>query len=102
VTGAATLSVATDANLGNPANGVVLKNGKLLTTAENFITPRAITRGNAVGNNTLAAVSGTVANYSGIISGSGGILAIGDGVNNGSQRRNRLPDHRSTGDRGDG
>jgi fibronectin-binding autotransporter adhesin len=84
VTGAATLSVSADANLGDPGNGSVLQNGKLLTTAENFITPRAITLGTAGGNDTLAAASGTVANYSGIISGSGGILAIGDGANNGT------------------
>jgi autotransporter-associated beta strand protein len=39
---------------------------------------------NRGGSDSLAAVSGTVANYSGIISGSGGTLLIGDGVNNGT------------------
>lgn len=63
---------------------MVLQNGKLLTTGENFITPRAITLGIAGGSDSLAAVSGTVANYSGIISGSGGTLSICDGVNNGT------------------
>jgi autotransporter-associated beta strand protein len=83
VTGAATLSVATDANLGDPSGGITLDNGKLLTTANGFSTARAVDVRPVQGNDTLAAATGTTATYTGVFSDSGR-LVVGDGRNAGT------------------
>ncbi|HEY0791272.1 MAG TPA: autotransporter domain-containing protein [Chthoniobacterales bacterium] len=91
VFGNAVLSVDTDAELGDPSGGIVLKlGGELLTTA-NFTSARSVSLNPSVNlgggivtpsipssPNTLAAAAGTTATYTGVVSGTGG-LWIGDG-----------------------
>ena len=79
-----TLSVATDAELGDPAGGISLEGGELLTTTNGFSSARAITVLPSVGLSTLAAATGTTATYTGFLSGPGGALVIGDAVNKGT------------------
>jgi fibronectin-binding autotransporter adhesin len=83
VTGAATLSVANNANLGSPSGGITLSNGKLLTTADGFSTARTVSVRQVLGHDTLAAATGTTATYTGIFSNSGK-LGVGDGTNAGT------------------
>ncbi len=83
VVGGATLSVNTDAELGDISGGITLMGGELLTTGMAFSSARAVTLNpSRVGANTLAAATATTGTYTGVISGEGG-LTVGDGVNTG-------------------
>jgi fibronectin-binding autotransporter adhesin len=79
----ASLSVDTDAELGNSSGGIMLTGGELLTTQNGFSSARAVTLNTSEGTNILAAVTGTRATYTGVFSGDGG-LAIGDGTHAGT------------------
>jgi fibronectin-binding autotransporter adhesin len=83
VLGGATLSVDSDAELGNASGGITLQGGELLTTATAFSSARAINLGAADSNDILAAVTSKTATYTGVISG-GGDLTVGDGTHTGT------------------
>jgi outer membrane autotransporter protein len=77
------LSVATDANLGDPTGAIIVEAGELLTTGDGFISGRAVAVNPGQGADTLAAATGTRATYTGIVSGDG-TLVIGDATNAGT------------------
>ena len=83
VVGGATLSVNTDAEMGDSSGGITLTGGELLTTQNGFSSARAVTLNTSEGTNTLAAADKTTATYTGGISGEGG-LAIGDNAHGGT------------------
>jgi fibronectin-binding autotransporter adhesin len=93
----ATLSVDTDAELGNGSGGIILKlGGELLTTA-NFTSARSVSLNPvslgagivtplgpvAVSPNILTAAADTTATYTGLVFGTGG-LTVGDGTHTGT------------------
>ena len=75
VLGGATLSVAVDSGLGDPAGSIVLFGGRLLTTGNGFHTARTVDLLAGGSGGILSAARGTTANYSGIIFDSG-ILTV--------------------------
>jgi fibronectin-binding autotransporter adhesin len=77
------LSVASDANLGNPIGAITVEAGELLTTGDGFISGRAVAVNPGQGADTLAAATGTRATYTGVVSGDG-TLVIGDATNAGT------------------
>ena len=78
VEGAATLSLASDAALGNPSGGITLRAGELLSTSSGFNSARSIVLNLSEGEfDVVAAATGTVGTYSGIVSGAG-FLVVGD------------------------
>jgi autotransporter-associated beta strand protein len=77
------LSVATDANLGDPTGAIMVEAGELLTTGDGFISGRAVAVNPGQGADTLAAATGTRATYTGTVSGDG-TLVIGDATNAGT------------------
>jgi len=84
VQGSATLSVASDAMLGDAGGGLTLQGGELLTTGNGFNTARPVELMSTEGrNNTLAAGTGTTATYSSVLSGNGA-LVVGDGTHAGT------------------
>ena len=83
VQGAATLSVADDANLGDPSGGITLATGELLTTASGFDTTRSVDLRATAGRNTLSASTGTTATYLGVLSDEG-TLVINDAAHAGT------------------
>ena len=64
-----TLSVDSDAELGNLSGGLTLNGGRILTTVDGFASARSILLNRGEGNDALAAAPGTTATYTGPISG---------------------------------
>jgi outer membrane autotransporter protein len=83
VSNAATLSVASDANLGDSAVGITLDGGELLATGNLFSSSRPILL--KANNGVLAASGGGTATFAGNITGDGS-LTIGDALNTGIVR----------------
>ena len=93
---AATLSVDTDAELGDASGGIILQSGGELLTTANFTSARSVSLNPEslgvdvvtplevlVAPNILAAAANTTATYTGVVFGTGG-LTIGDGTHNGT------------------
>ena len=93
----ATLSVDTDAELGDLSGGIILQSGGELLTTANFTSARSVSLNPVllgvsivtpdgpifVAPNILAAAANTTATYTGVVFGTGG-LTIGDGTNHGT------------------
>jgi fibronectin-binding autotransporter adhesin len=83
VSNAATLGVASDANLGDSAVGITLDGGELLATGNPFSSSRSILL--TANNGVLAASSGGTAVFAGNITGTGS-LTVGDVLHTGIVR----------------
>ena len=77
VSGAGTVSVDNDAELGKPQGGITLQGGELLTTGAGFTTRAMSSSTQAAAPDILAATTGTTATYTGAVSGPGALL-VGD------------------------